>query len=224
MHILVVEDEVKVAALIQNSLESDGFTVETCHHGNEAFARATGREFAAIILDIMLPGSDGLSILRKLRAGRTIVPVLLLSARGEVADRVNGLNQGADDYLAKPFSPTELVARVHALLRRRSGLTMHVLTYADLTVNLLTREVRRRDHILELTPREFALLEYFLSSPDRVVTRTEISQQIWGYQLDPGTNVVDVVVQRLRRKLDAANPTPLIQTVRGVGYLLHAAP
>jgi len=222
MRVLVVEDETKVAALIQSGLEQDGFSVELCADGDAAYVRAASGDFAAIILDIMLPGQDGLGILRRLRAARHTVPVVLLTARGDVEDRVEGLNLGADDYLGKPFSLTELVARLRAVLRRRSGLTVHVLAYADLSLNLITREVRRGPRVLELSPREFSLLEFLLANPDRVVTRTEISQQVWGYQLDPGTNVVDVAVQRLRRKLETAGSAPLIQTVRGVGYLLNA--
>jgi len=220
MRVLVVEDEKKVAALVQGGLAEHGIAAEVCHHGDEGLSRASREAFDALVLDIMLPGRDGLSVLRKLRAGGNNVPVVLLTARGDVDERVEGLNLGADDYLAKPFALTELVARLRAVWRRRAGVTANVLAYADVAMNLATREVRRGERSLRLTPREFAVLECLLRLPESVVTRTELSQQVWGYQFDPGTNVVDVAMQRLRGKLDDEFPHALIQTVRGVGYLL----
>jgi len=148
------------------------------------------------------------------------IPVVLLTARGDVDERVEGLNLGADDYLAKPFAMTELVARLRAVWRRRAGVTANILAYGDVVMNLTLREVRRGERSLQLTPQEFSLLESLLRLPEKVVTRTELCQQVWGYQFDPGTNVVEVAVQRLRRKLDDGFPQPLVQTVRGVGYLL----
>jgi two-component system, OmpR family, response regulator len=222
MRILVVEDEKKVAAFIRAGLEEHGFAVEVCHDGDTAALLATTQPFDALIMDIMLPGRDGLSVLRKLRDERHPVPVLLLTARGDLSERVEGLNLGADDYLAKPFSMTELVARLNAVLRRRSGHGLTVQTCGDLSLNLVTREVRRSDARIELTPREFALLECLLREPGKVVTRVEISQCVWGHQFDPGTNFVDVAIQRLRRKIDDAFARKLIQTVRGVGYSIEA--
>jgi DNA-binding response OmpR family regulator len=163
-------------------------------------------------------------VLRRLRESRNTVPVILLTARGDLRERVEGLNLGADDYLAKPFSMVELVARLGAVLRRQTGAGLTVQSYADLSVNLATREVKRSGVRIDLTAREFALLECLLRSPGKVVTRVEISQSVWGYQFDPGTNFVDVAIQRLRRKLDDPFPRKLIQTVRGVGYSLESGP
>ncbi len=220
MRVLIVEDERKVASLVQSGLAEQRIHAELCHHGDEALRRIASENFDGVVLDIMLPGRDGLSILRKLRAEGNSVPVLLLTARGDVDERVEGLNLGADDYLAKPFAMAELVARLHAICRRRAGVASNILSHAGVVMNLGSREVRRGDRSLQLTPREFALLACLLRAPDKVVTRTQLSQQVWGYQFDPGTNVVDVAVQRLRRKLDDGFATPLIQTVRGVGYSL----
>ena len=221
MRILVVEDEKKVAALIHAGLQEQGFQVEECHDGDRAVERAMHEPFDAVIMDIMLPGRDGLSILRKLREARHAVPVVLLTARGDLNERVEGLNLGADDYLPKPFSMTELVARLNAVLRRSSGLGLNIQAYADLTMNLATREVRRGERTIDLTTREFALLECLLRTPGRVVSRVELSQLVWGHQFDAGTNFVDVAVQRLRRKIDDPFPRKLIQTHRGIGYALQ---
>ena len=223
MRVLVVEDEKKVAALVKGGLAEHGIAAEVCHHGDEALQRASSETFDGLVLDIMLPGRDGLSILRKLRAEGHNVPVVLLTARGDVEERVEGLNLGADDYLAKPFAIAELVARLRAVWRRRAGVTSNVLAYADVVMNLGPREVRRAEKVLRLTPREFSVLECLLRAAEKVVTRTELSQQVWGYQFDPGTNVVDVAVQRLRGKLEDGFSSALIQTVRGVGYCLKAA-
>jgi len=220
MRVLVIEDEKKVAALAQAALKEQGYVAEVCHHGDEALRRIETEWFDGLVLDIMVPGRDGLSILRKLRASGNPIPILLLTARGDVDERVEGLDLGADDYLAKPFAMSELIARLRAILRRRAGVTSNLLTHADVVMNLGSREVRRSDRIIVLTPREFSLLECLLRSPGKVVTRTQLSQQVWGYQFDPGTNVVEVCVQRLRRKIDDGFPLPLIQTIRGTGYLL----
>jgi two-component system, OmpR family, response regulator len=222
MRVLVVEDEIKVAALVQNGLEEHGFTVDVCHDGPAAMHRADSQAYDAIIMDIMLPGRDGLSVLRKFRESGNAVPIILLTARGDLSERVEGLNLGADDYLAKPFSMLELVARLGAVLRRRNGTGLTVLSIADLAINLATREVKRGATRVELSPREFALLECLARTAGKVVTRVEISQTVWGYQFDPGTNFVDVAIQRLRRKLDDPFTPKLIQTVRGVGYALQA--
>lgn len=224
MRVLVVEDETKVAAFVKAGLEEHGFATEVCHDGEAATVRAMSESFDVIVLDVMLPGRDGLSVLRKLRESRNTVPVILLTARGDLRERVEGLNLGADDYLAKPFSMVELVARLGAVLRRHTGTGLTVQSYADLSINFATREVSRSGTRIELTAREFALLECLLRSPGKVVTRVEISQSVWGYQFDPGTNFVDVAIQRLRRKLDDPFPRKLIQTVRGVGYALESDP
>lgn len=222
MRILVVEDERKVAALIRSGLTEQGWVVELCHHGDQASELAAAHSFDAIVLDIMLPGRDGLSVLRQLRTRHNNVPVILLTARGDVSERVEGLELGADDYMPKPFSVIELVARLRAIARRRSGESLTVLSCADLSLNLHQRTVRRAQTAIELTVREFALLETFLSSPGRVLSRTFLCQHVWGYQFDPETNVVDVAVQRLRRKIDDGFTPRLIQTVRGVGYSMTA--
>lgn len=220
MRILVVEDEPKVAAFVRAGLEEQGHGVTVLPRGDVALTRLGGEAFDAVLLDIMLPGRDGLSLLRELRAGGNNVPVILLTARGDLEERVEGLNLGADDYLAKPFALSELLARLRAVVRRRTGVGSTVLIEADLTMNVATREVRRGGRTIALTPREFSLLECLLRASGRLVTRTEIIQQVWGYSFDPGTNVLDVAIQRLRRKIDDGFPTPLIQTERGVGYQL----
>ncbi len=222
MRILVIEDEIKVAALITAGLVEQGWAVESCGNGDEGLRLATANNFDAVVLDIMLPGRDGLSLLRKLRGEHNPVPVILLSARGDVNERVEGLELGADDYLPKPFSMIELVARIRAIVRRRTGESLTVLTLADLLLNLHHRTVTRADQQIELTAREFALLETFLSNPGRVLSRTFLSQKLWGYQFDAETNVIDVAVQRLRKKIDESFLPKLIQTVRGVGYSITA--
>ena len=222
MRILVIEDEKKVAALVCAGLEAEGWSAQACHDGDEGMLLSTQQSYDAIVLDIMLPGRDGLGILSSLREARNNVPVVLLTARGDVEERVNGLNLGADDYLAKPFSMTELAARLKAVWRRRSGEGLNLLSYADIVLNLHTRGVQRGERKIDLTGREFALLEFMLRHAGHVVTRLQLCEHVWGYHFDPGTNVVDVAVQRLRRKLDDHHEVKLIQTVRGTGYRLRA--
>lgn len=224
MRLLVVEDEAKVQALLKAGLQEHGFTVETCGDGDTALRRAETERFDAVILDIMLPGRDGLSVLKRLRTAGNAVPVLLLTARGDLEERIEGLNLGADDYLPKPFSILELVARLGAVLRRHQGTGLTIMNYADLSANLVTKEVRRGDTRIELTSREFALLQCLLRNREKPVTRVELIQAVWGFQFDPGTNVVDVAVQRLRRKVDDPFPVKLIQTIRKVGYAIQGAP
>jgi len=219
MRVLVVEDERKIAGFIRQGLEEQGIDVEVCGDGNDAYTMATTRIYDVIVLDIMLPGRDGLSILKNLRQRKNAVPVILLTARAEPNERVEGLELGADDYLTKPFFIEELVARIHAIVRRAAGEQLSVLQADDLYVNLITREVRRGATAVELTSREFSLLTHLLRAPGRVFTRTQLLEHVWGYDFDPETNLVDVNIRRLRRKLgddDAA--APLIETVRGVGY------
>jgi DNA-binding response OmpR family regulator len=222
MRILVVEDEKKIAAFIRKGLAETGFNVVVCARGDDALQLASVERFDAVVLDIMLPGRDGLSVLRQLRERRNTVPVVFLTARDGLSERVEGLNLGADDYLAKPFSIEELIARLRAIWRRLSGEGLSLQQCDDLTLNLTTREVRRSGQKIELTTREFALLEYLLRSPGRVLTRTQLCEQVWDYNFDPGTNLVDVCIQRLRRKIDDGHPVKLLQTVRGVGYMLKA--
>lgn len=223
MRILIAEDEKKIAAFVQKGLGEVGFNALVCHRGDDALHLASTESFDAVVLDIMMPGRDGLSVLRQLREQRNRVPVILLTARDGVSERVEGLNLGADDYLTKPFSIEELIARLKAVWRRHSGDGLSLLQLADLTLNLATREVRRAGKKIDLTTREFALLEYLVRSPGRVHTRTQLCEHVWDYHFDPGTNVVDVGIQRLRRKIDDGHPTPLVQTVRGVGYTVKAA-
>ena len=218
MKVLVIEDERKIASFIRRGLEEQGFAVDVCGNGDEGYTLATTRAYDAVVLDIMLPGRDGLSILRQLRERKVSVPVVLLTARSALNERLEGLNLGADDYLTKPFFIEELVARLHAVLRRASGDQASILQAGDLTVNLLTREVKRGDEKVELTAREFSLLTYLMRSPGRVLTRTQICEHVWSYQFDPGTNLVDVYVQRVRKKISDDPKQPLIETVRGVGY------
>jgi two-component system, OmpR family, response regulator len=217
MIILVIEDEKKIASFVRKGLEEQGFVVTVCHHGDEAYSLASTQSFDLIVLDIMLPGRDGLSILRALRERKNTVPVILLTARSEMNERIEGLNLGADDYVTKPFFVEELVARIHAVMRRSSGEQLSILSSGDLRVNLITHEIRRGDQVIELTPREFSLLEYLMRSPGRVLTRTQIMEHVWGYDFDTQTNLVDVCVQRLRKKM-GNDDKPFIETVRGVGY------
>ncbi len=224
MKVLVIEDDRKIAAFIRKGLQAQGFVVDVCLGGNEGYALATSRPYDALVLDIMLPGRDGLSILRNLRDRKITLPVILLTARTELNERLEGLNLGADDYLTKPFFVEELIARLHAVVRRAAGATQSILAVADLTVNLLTREVKRGGTTVGLTPREFALLEHLLRSPGRVLTRVEICERVWDYNFDPGTNLVEVYIQRLRKKVDGNSPLKLIETIRGVGYRINPRP
>jgi DNA-binding response OmpR family regulator len=222
MRLLVVEDEKKISSLITRRLKEEGFEVDLLEDGSEVPGRAATEPYDAMVLDIMLPGADGLSVLRRLRERGIKSPVLLLSARGEVSERVAGLNLGADDYLPKPFAMDELVARVNALLRRASGEKLSFYKVGDLSMNLLSREVHRGQRKVELTKREFGLLEYLMRSPGQVLTRTQIQEHVWDYHFDPQTNLVDVYIQRVRRKVDEGEPARLIHTVRGAGYCVKA--
>jgi two-component system, OmpR family, response regulator len=222
MRVLVAEDEKKVSGHIRNALRAEGFAVDEVHRGDDALELASTSPFDVIVLDIMMPGRDGLSVLRSLRERRITTPVMLLTARGEVSERVEGLTLGADDYLSKPFAMDELVARVHALVRRQSGQGLTMLQVHDLSLNLVTREVSRAGRKIELALREFAVLQYLMQTPNRVLTRAQIIEHVWDYHFDTGTNVVDVYIQRLRRKIDDDHEVKLLQTIRGVGYALKA--
>lgn len=214
----MVEDDRKLGGFLRKGLEAQGFVVDLCGDGDEGFTLASTRSYDALVLDIMLPGRDGLSILRNLRERHLTVPVILLTARSALNERLDGLNRGADDYLTKPFYLEELIARLHALLRRATGQPQNVLRHGNITVDLLTREVKRGSEVIELTAREFALLTCLLRSPGRTFTRTQICEHVWNYHFDPGTNLVDVYVQHLRKKLGNDPNRPLIETVRSVGY------
>ena len=225
MRILVVEDERKVAAFIRQGLVEEGHVVEVAADGEAALdAVAGGPPYDLVVLDVMLPKRDGLSVLKTLRARRVQAPVLLLTARDGVADKVAGLDAGADDYLAKPFAFEELLARVRALLRRGRGAAEPVLRLEDLSLDPATRLVVRGGRRISLTAREYALLEYFLRNTGRVLTRPMITQHVWGMDFDPESNIVDVYVGYLRRKIDADGEPRLLQTVRGAGYSLSAEP
>ena len=225
MRILVVEDERKVAAFVRQGLVEEGHVVEVAADGEAALdAVAGGPPYDLVVLDVMLPKRDGLSVLKTLRARRVQAPVLLLTARDGVADKVAGLDAGADDYLAKPFAFEELLARVRALLRRGRGAAEPVLRLEDLSLDPATRLVVRGGRRISLTAREYALLEYFLRNTGRVLTRPMITQHVWGMDFDPESNIVDVYVGYLRRKIDTDGEPRLLQTVRGAGYSLSAEP
>lgn len=224
MRVLVVEDEKKTASFIRKALQAEGFAVDVCHNGEEALAGAISTPFDGIVLDIMLPGRDGLSVLRQLRERKNLTPVLLLSARGEVNERVEGLNAGADDYLPKPFELVELVARVRALTRRGGESKAVLLHVANLTLDTVTHRAERGGKDIELTAREYRLLELLMRSTGRICGRMTILEKVWDYSFDPGTNLVDVYIKRLREKVDADFEPKLLHTVRGVGYVMRLSP
>ena len=223
--ILLVEDDRETAAYLAKGLGQEGHSVERATNGHDGLFQATDGTFDLIILDRMLPMLDGISVLKALRAAKVETPVLVLSALASVGDRIEGLESGSDDYLVKPFSFAELLARVNALLRRREARldpADHRIAVGDLEIDPLSRIVRRSGKKLELKPREYLLLEYFARNEGRVVTRTMLLEQVWDYHFDPGTNVIDVHVSRLRRKLEDGFDKPLLHTVRGAGYMLAA--
>ena len=219
MHILVVEDERRLAAILRRVLTEERHTVDLAYDGNSGLEMATSDSYDLVMLDLMLPGIDGMEICRTLRAEGIQVPVLMLTARGAVEDRVAGLKQGADDYLVKPFAMEELLARVHALLRRGRALESTTqLQVGDLTLDLLRHEARRDGRVIELTAKEFALLEFLMRHPGQVLSRTQITDHVWRYDFDALSNVVDIYIHYLRDKIDRGFGHPLIKTVRGVGY------
>ena len=221
MRVLVVEDKKKTASFIRKALQAEGYAVDVCHDGNDALTAPTATPYDAIVLDIMLPGRDGLSILGQWRKQRSSIPVLLLSARGEVNERVEGLDAGADDYLPKPFALVELIARVRALTRRTADNKSPVIRLADLTLDTVTHRAKRGDKEIELTAREYRLLEFLMRSAGRLCGRMMILEKVWDYDFDPGTNLVDVYIKRLREKIDATFEPKLLHTVRGTGYILR---
>ncbi len=224
MRILVVEDDRKIASFVVQGLKQSGFAVDHCADGEEALIMARTIAYDVAILDLMLPKLDGLSLLQTLRKESLRIPVIILSAKVSVDDRIKGLQAGGDDYLTKPFAFSELLARVQALIRRATHAAEPTrLTVGELSLDLLTREVTRAGEKIELPAREFALLEYLMRHAGRVVTKTMILEHVWDYSFDPQTNVVDVLVCRLRNKVDKDFPRKMIQTLRGVGYALKAA-
>jgi DNA-binding response OmpR family regulator len=220
VRVLVVEDERKMASFIRKALQAEGFAVDVCSDGNDALTVASNTPFDGIVLDIMLPGRDGLSVLEQLRLQHINTPVLLLSARGAVNERVQGLNAGADDYLPKPFVLAELVARVHALGRRGGDSKSVVLQVADLKLDTVAHRAERSGKTIELTAREFRLLEFLMRTPGRICGRMSIIEKVWDCGFDPGTNLVEVYIGRLRAKIDSGFETSLLHTIRGVGYVL----
>jgi DNA-binding response OmpR family regulator len=222
MRVLVVEDEKKTASFIRKALQSEGCAVDVLHDGTQALSAITQTAFDVVVLDVMLPGRDGLSIVRQLRQRNITTPVLMLTARGAVTEKVEGLDAGADDYLSKPFVLEELAARVRALGRRSRESCSVVLTVGDLRLDTVTRKVRRGDKVIELTPREYLLLEFLMRSPGRICGRMTIVEKVWDYDFDPGTNLVDVYIMRLREKIDTGFEHKLLHTVRGVGYVMKA--
>jgi two-component system, OmpR family, response regulator len=216
MRILIVEDSPRIASFLQKGLREEGYAVVTEADGDSGFARASGEEFDAAVVDVMLPGRTGIEMVRDLRSIGSSMPVLLLTARERVHDKVEGLDAGADDYLTKPFDFTELTARLRALLRRSTGAAAPVLRAGPIELDPATREVRRDGAQVQLTPKEYSLLEYLLRNPGRPLSRANLMEHVWGIRFDPGTNVVDVFINALRNKLDPERE--IIQTVRGVGY------
>ena len=220
MRILVIEDERKVARFIQRGLKEKSYAVDVAHDGEEGLYLAQTNEYDLIVLDILLPKIDGLEVLRELKRSGNNALILMLTARDAVTDRVQGLDYGADDYLTKPFAFEELLARVRALLRRGQPVEPTILRVADLILDLPAHRVKRGDTIIDLTAREFALLEYLMRHAGQVVTRTQIAEQVWDLHFDSLTNVIDVHVHHLRDKIHSGSRKPLIHTVRGVGYTL----
>ena len=219
MRILVADDEAKIAQFIRKGLKEDGYAVDVASDGDEALQLALQEDYDAVVLDIMLPGMDGISVLKKLRSSRPDMPVMLVSARDSVSDKVRGLDAGADDYLTKPFAFDEFLARVRALLRPRVRPDSS-LVYADLVLDLRTHKASRSGQPVELSNREYSLLEYLLRNADQVVTRTMIANHVWDLNFDTDTNIVDVYVAYLRKKIDDGRDSRLIRTVRGRGYIL----
>ncbi len=221
MRLLVVEDEKKLANIVKRGLVEEGYSVDVSGDGEEAQYMAENTAYDGVILDIALPGKDGLAVCRDLRAGGNNTPILMLTARDSVEDRVKGLDSGADDYVVKPFAFSELLARVRALLRRDSVRSPEIRV-GDLTLNTVTRDVMRGRRSLDLTAKEYAILEYFMRRPNAVVTRTMLEENVWDGDFEGMSNIIDVYVRRLRRKIDSENEDSLIQTLRGAGYRLRA--
>lgn len=220
MKILIIEDEKDVATYVAKALKEHGYAVEVARDGRQGIEKATSQDYDLVVLDMMLPQADGWEVLGAIRKSGKDTRVLVLTALDSTSDKVRALDRGADDYLVKPFAGAELTARVRALLRRSKGETTTELTYADIKMDLVKRRVTRGDRDVELTNREFSLLEYFLRNAEQVLTRAMLVQHVWGYQFDPMTNLVDVYINYIRTKMDMEGPVKLIHTVRGAGYML----
>ncbi len=221
MKILVIEDEADISSFVKKGLHEAGFTVDTAFDGDDAYIKLLTGQYDAAVMDIMLPGMDGLTVIEKIRAKKINTPIIILSAKRELDDRVTGFQKGGDDYLTKPFSFSELLVRIQALIRRsqKKG-DKTTLSCNDLSLDLLSHSVKRGNSTIELQPKEFALLEYLLRNSGRVISKTLIMEHIWDYNFDPQTNIVDVVISRLRSKIDKNFEKKLLHTVRGVGYVL----
>lgn len=220
MRILLVEDEKKVASFIRQGLEEEHYSVDVAHDGEKGLLMAESEQYDLLILDVMLPKKNGLELIKDFRARKGTTPALMLTAKSATDDKVAGLDSGADDYLTKPFAFAELLARVRSLLRRGAKDKSTVLAMADLELDTVTHKAKRAGRLIELTAKEYALLEYFLRNKDRVLSRTLISEHIWDYNFDTGTNIIDVYVNHLRNKIDSGAEKKLIHTVRGVGYVI----
>jgi heavy metal response regulator len=220
MRILIVEDEKKVAKFLQQGLEEEHYTVDVSHDGEEGSKLALMGNHDLLILDILLPKKDGIAILKEVRSKKISVPVIMLTAKSAIEDKVEGLDSGADDYLTKPFAFAELLARVRSLLRRGTTEKSTILHVSDLHLDIVAHKAKRGEKVIELTGKEYALLEYFMRNVNRVLTRTIISEHIWNYNFDTGTNVIDVYINHLRSKVDDGFEKKLIHTVRGVGYVM----
>ncbi len=222
MRILVVEDERRLAGIIKRGLIEDGYSVDTTYDGDDAQYMGESTPYDLIVLDIMLPKKDGLAVCRELRSKKVNIPILMLTARDTIEDRVKGLDSGADDYLVKPFAFSELLARMRALLRREALSKTPKLQVGDLVLDTLTREVWRRERNIDVTTKEYSILEYFMRHPNIVITRTMLEENVWDYEFDSMSNIIDVYIRRLRCKVDEEGEDSLIQTVRGAGYRLKA--
>jgi heavy metal response regulator len=220
MRILVIEDEKKVATFIKKGLVEEHYAVDTAFDGEEGLYLAEVTEYDLIVLDLMIPKIDGFGVLKKIRERKNTVPILVLTAKDSVDDTVRGLDAGCDDYLTKPFAFAELLARIRALLRRDKKEKESVLRIADLSLSIVTHKVMRQGKEIELTSKEYALLEYFIRNPEKVLTRTMISEHVWDYHFDSNTNVIDVYVNYLRKKIDKDFDPKLIHTIRGIGYMM----
>lgn len=220
MRVLVIEDEKQLLKIIGERLKEEGYVTDLVRDGMDGLHFAESLDYDCIILDIMLPSMDGFSVLRKLRARKINTPILILTAKDTIKDKVSGLDLGADDYITKPFSFEELIARVRAMLRRKLGEKETVLFISDLTLDLITREVSRGNHLIELTSKEFAILEYFLRNKGKVLTKSQISNHVWNYEFEYKSNIVEVYVRYLRKKLEDNFENKLIHTVSGVGYVI----
>ena len=223
MRLLVIEDEKKVASFIEKGLEEEHYAVDVAHDGEEGLYLTETNDYDLVVLDLMIPKIHGWEVLKRIRAKRNNVPILVLTARDSVEDKVKGLDSGCDDYLTKPFAFAELLARIRALLRREKTEKEPILRIADLTLSLVTHKVARRGKEIELTSREYTLLEYFMRNPDKVLTRTMISEHVWDYHFDSMTNVIDVYVNYLRKKIDKDFEPKLIHTLRGIGYIMKGS-